>query len=86
MKKVTGHIQHYLPLMGIFAVGFLGFALFPYDKVFQGVVTVAVAVSYVVWGIIHHHIHKDLHFSVFIEYISIAVLGLIVVFSLIFRA
>ena len=84
MKKVARDIQHYVPLIGIFLAGLYGFYLFSYDKVFRGVVAIAMAVAYVFWGLVHHHIHKDLYFSVVIEYVAFAVLGLIIIFSLLF--
>jgi intracellular septation protein A len=86
MKRFSRHIQHYLPLLGIFTVGVLGFTIFSYDKIFQAALVLAVATAYVAWGIIHHHIHEDLHTSVVIEYLVIAVLGVVVVLSLLFRA
>lgn len=77
------HFSHYFPLIIIFIVGVLGFYLFSYDKFFQIGVAVILAVSYVFWGIIHHTIHKDIYFSVILEYIAVAILGLIIVLSLI---
>ncbi|OGM20602.1 hypothetical protein A2955_03205 [Candidatus Woesebacteria bacterium RIFCSPLOWO2_01_FULL_37_19] len=86
MHKLTRHIQHYLPLIGVFLVGILGFRMFAYDRVFQSVIVVATAASYVAWGFVHHHIHDDLHLSVILEYIAIAFLGVVIVFSVLFRA
>ena len=86
MKKMSRHIQHYLPLLGIFVVGVGGFFVFSYDEIFQAALILAVATAYVAWGIIHHHIHEDLHTSVIIEYLAIAILGVVVVLSLLFRA
>lgn len=85
MKTLVRHIKHYLPLFGILGAGFLGFYIFSYDKVFQAGVAVAAAVSYVSWGIIHHHLHNDLQLSIVIEYIAVAVLGLVVIFSVTLR-
>ncbi|MFZ5933146.1 MAG: hypothetical protein ACOYT7_03690 [Patescibacteria group bacterium] len=86
MRSFAKHLPHYLALFGILLVGGLSFALFSYDRVFQVAIAVATAVSYVVWGLVHHMLHKDLHLSVFIEYLLVASLGLIIIFSLIFRA
>ncbi len=86
MKRATKHLLHYLPLIAVFLAGLLAFWLFSYNRVFQIIVAVVVAVSYVVWGVIHHAIHKDLYLSTVVEYIVIASLGLIIIFSLIFRA
>jgi hypothetical protein len=66
--------------------GFLGYINFSYDKAFQIAIVVATAAGYVVWGIVHHYIHKDLHLSVIIEYILIAFLGVFIAASLVFRA
>jgi len=85
MRDITKHFPHYFPLIGIFLAGLLGFYLFSYDRAFQMIVAIAIATSYVVWGVVHHAIHKDLYLAVLIEYIAVAVLGLVVVFSLIFN-
>jgi hypothetical protein len=84
MKEIKKHIFHYLSLLAILVAGVIGFWLFSYDRLFQVAVGVAIAVSYVAWGIVHHTIHEDLHASVVIEYILVASLGLVIVFSLIF--
>jgi EamA domain-containing membrane protein RarD len=85
MKSFVKHLPHYFVLFGVLFAGVLAFTLFSYDKIFQMIVTIAVAVSYVVWGLIHHWIHRDLYFSVVIEYLVVATLGVVVVFSLILR-
>ena len=85
MKSLVRHLPHYLPLLGLFFTGILAFVLFSYDQAFQMIVAIAVAVFYVVWGIIHHAIHKDLYLAVVIEYLAVASLGLTIVFSLIIR-
>jgi hypothetical protein len=86
MKNIARHLPHYLTLFGILIAGVLAFILFSYDRIFQVGVLVAVAAGYVAWGVVHHAIHKNLHFSVFIEYLIVALLGLVVVLSLIFRS
>lgn len=85
MKGFSKHFPHYFPLLGIFIFGILAFMVFSYDKNFQMVVAAAVAVSYVFWGIVHHIVHKDLYLSVVFEYIAVAFLGLVIVFSLLIR-
>lgn len=85
MKKFKSHGLHYLSLLLILIVGVFALYIFSYDKYFQVIVVFLIAAGYVVWGIIHHKIHKDLHFSVVLEYITVATLGLIIVLSLIYR-
>ena len=86
MKKVSIHIQHYLPLLGVLIAGSLGYWLFSYDKAFQLVIAVATAAGYISWGVVHHHLHKDLTVGVILEYIAIALIGVFVILSLVFRA
>lgn len=85
MKSFARHLPHYILLFGILFAGFAGLVLFSYDRNFQIAVGLATAIGYVGWGVIHHFLHKDLHLETFIEYVAIATLGLIIIFSLIIR-
>lgn len=85
IKTFAKHLPHYLVLIGILLAGFTGLIIFSYDKTFQTGVALAVAASYVSWGLVHHYLHKDLHFEVFVEYLAIAAVGLVILFSLILR-
>jgi len=85
MRSISKHLPHYFVLFGTFLAGILAFSLFSYDRIFQMIVAVAVATSYVIWGLVHHSIHRDLYFSVVLEYLAVAALGLVMVFSLILR-
>jgi hypothetical protein len=85
MKHFARHLPHYFLLIGILFFGFGGLILFSYDRTFQVGIAIATAVSYVFWGIIHHHLHRDLHLEVVVEYIAVACLGLVVLFSIISR-
>lgn len=82
-RKLFKDISHYLPLFGLLLAGFIGFYRFSNDISFQKTIVIATASSYAVWGIVHHHIHKDLHVSVLVEYVLIAIIGVLAVFSLI---
>lgn len=84
MKDFTKHISHYIPLMGIFAAGMIGFWIFAYDRQFQFAVSLAVVVSYVVWGIVHHIIHKDFCLEIFFEYLMFAAVGFLILASVVF--
>jgi hypothetical protein len=86
MKRMIKHIPYYAPLIGIFFAASVGFYLFSYDRVFQVAISIAIALSYVIWGIIHHIMQKDLYWEVVVEYLVVASLGLVILFSLIFRA
>jgi hypothetical protein len=86
LRKISRHIAHFMPLVGILLVSVGGYFIFWYDKEFQAVIIIAASVSYVFWGLAHHHLHEELHAPIIIEYISIATLGLVVGLSLIFVA
>ena len=86
MKDFTKHLSHYVPLFGLLAAGFVAFWLFSYDRVFQIATVISTALAYVLWGIVHHYIHRDLNVSVIVEYLVIASLGLVVIFSLVLRS
>lgn len=78
------HFHHYFSLVAIFAFGLTGFYFFRYDNFFQTGLVVAMAVAYISWGIIHHIIHKDIRLEIIIEYVAIAILGIITTLSLIY--
>jgi hypothetical protein len=86
MKSFVKHLPHYLSLLGILFVSFAGLILFSYDKNFQLSIAVAAASAYVAWGVVHHILHRDFHFEIFLEYLAVAILGLTVIFSLIIRS
>lgn len=85
MQSLRKHLPHYISLVGIFTAGILGFYLFPYDNFFHVGVVMAVASAYVSWGIIHHAIHKDICLPIVLEYFTIALLGVVIAISLIYR-
>lgn len=80
------HLPHYLPLIGIFTAGILAFLVFSYDRQFQIGVALSLAAGHLVWGVVHHFLHDDLSPSVILEYIAVAIFGLVVLLSLILRA
>jgi len=86
LKKFVRKVSIYLPLVGILTATVLGILLFPYDKNFQLVCVIAAASSYVAWGFVYHYIRKDLYLSVILEYIIMALFGVLTLFFIIFRA
>jgi hypothetical protein len=66
--------------------GIAGFVIFSYDRAFQMAISFGLAGAYLVWGVIHHLVHRDFDIMVFAEYLAIATLGLIITFSLLLRA
>lgn len=86
MKHSKVNIRHYVPLFGIICASVLGFSLFSYDRFFQMAVVIGSSLAYISWGVVHHYLHKDLYFAVIVEYVTIAALGVAVIFLLLFRA
>lgn len=85
MKTISGHIYHYVPLLGIFLAGLTVFVSFYYDVKFQLAAAIAVSIAYVVWGVVHHYLHRDLYWEVVFEYVIYAAVGLLILTSIIFR-
>jgi len=85
MKAFIKDLSHYLVLFGILLAGFAGLILFSYDKAFQTAVASAIVLSYVSWGVVHHFLHGDLHFETVVEYLVVAILGFVIIFSMIIR-
>lgn len=81
----TKHLPHYISLIAILVVGFIGFYVFSYDHFFQVGVVIALSLSYISWGIIHHTLHKDICLTIVLEYVAIAILGIVMALSLIYR-
>ena len=86
MRSITRHFPHYASLFAVLLAGMVVILVFSYDRYLQAAGATSMAFSYIVWGIIHHYLHKDLDLSVFVEYVAVASLGLVIIFSLLFRA
>lgn len=78
MSDFTKHFSHYLSLIGVIIASLAGIIVFGYDKSFQTAIIISAGVSYVIWGIVHHHIHEDLNLKIILEYASAAGLGVVV--------
>jgi hypothetical protein len=83
MKKIIKHLSHSLLLFGILMSGFVGLILFSYDRNIQLLIAFLTSVGYVIWGVIHHKHNLDFHFEVLLEYIAVAVLGMVIIFTLV---
>jgi len=48
------------------------------------IITIAAAIAataYVAWGIIHHSRRGDLHLKIVLEYLALAILGVVLVYT-----
>lgn len=86
MESISKHLPHYFSLITIFVAGLVGFYVFSYDQSFQISAVIAMSLAYISWGVIHHTVHKDLCLAIVLEYAAVAVLGAVLVLSLIFQS
>jgi len=86
MKSSLEDLKHYLFLGAILSIGFGAFWYFNYTRMAQVGVTIAMGAAYVLWGIIHHTIKKDLHWRIILEYLVVAGVASMVTIFLLLRA
>lgn len=80
------NLKHYLSLATLLALGFAAFWVFNYNRLAQVGVTIALGAAYVFWGLVHHHLKKDFHFQILIEYFAVAIIACVAVVFLLLRA
>ena len=73
---------HYFVLAVILLGGIFMFFSSQGNTGIQLIVGTITAISYILWGIIHHLINHDLNVKIVIEYILIGVFGLTIIFFL----
>jgi len=85
-RDFAHHPMHYFTLLCIMLVGLWGIFWFNYSRAVQLGIILSMASSYVVWGIVHHAHHKDLHIKIVYEYLLVALFSVLIFASLVFRA
>lgn len=85
-KDFSHHPLHYFSLLCIMLVGLWGIFWFSYYRPLQLGIVISLAVSYVVWGVVHHAHHKDLHPKIVFEYVLVSFLAVLIFASLLLRA
>lgn len=81
-KDFSRHPLHYFTLLTVQLTGLWGVFLFSYNSAMQLIIVISMAVSYVVWGIVHHREHRDLHPKIILEYLLVATLAVLIFGSL----
>lgn len=74
-------LVHYLVLIIILTLGFIALILLRYHPL-RPFTIMLVATAYFVWGIFHHLTLGTLHRQVVLEYFSLALLGAIIIATL----
>ena len=74
-------LVHYLALVVILTLGFIALILLRYHLL-RPLAIIFTAAAYFVWGIFHHLTLGTLHRQVVLEYLSLAILGAIIIATL----
>ncbi|HBC72816.1 MAG: hypothetical protein UX91_C0006G0028 [Candidatus Amesbacteria bacterium GW2011_GWB1_47_19] len=77
-KDFSRHPLHYFTLLCVQVIGLWGLFWYAHQPRMQLAIIISMGVSYVVWGIIHHYDHRDLHIKIIAEYILIALLAVLI--------
>lgn len=85
ISDIKDHFAHYLALLFILGSGLFAFFYFRSFPQVQVISIFVTASFYVLWGIIHHYLEGDLHLRIIAEYAAIALLGFLVLFSVVNR-
>ena len=80
--KLSKHWAYYTSLILIFTLGFFLMSISSSNRQLQMGIVVFIALSYVLWGILHHLLNHDLSSKIVIEYVLIGSFGLAVVLFL----
>lgn len=84
-KDIKEQLGHYLVLLFILTFGAVAFFYFQRYPQAQIVSLFLTASFYVLWGIVHHYQQGDLHLRIILEYVAVAILGFIILFTMINR-
>ena len=84
-KTKINWLYRHMALMLILAIGVVSIYIFQGFPYRQMLIAVAMTAAYTGWGIIHHLQEGDLHLSVVVEYLLVAILFLVLMKGAIFR-
>lgn len=83
-KQVPHKYIHLIVLGIVMGLSLFTFFLLMGKKELQFMVGFMAAVSYILWGIIYHLIEHDLYLRIVIEYILVATVGLVLLYTVLF--
>ena len=78
-EKFAKHFWYYLTFLVVELGGVFAIFYFAYDMVMRIVIVSLMALFYIAWSSLHHHIHHNLTAKIVIEYVLIGALGIAVV-------
>ncbi|EKD23054.1 MAG: hypothetical protein ACD_83C00080G0002 [uncultured bacterium] len=82
-RLVKSHAIDYVVIVVLLAAFMLSVILFRFSYISIKVISIFMATAYVTWGVTHHTKRGHLDKKILLEYSGIALLGLVVVFSII---
>jgi len=83
--KITKDLKHYLALIAFLSFGLALFLIFNYNRQIQVGITLLMATIYVVWGVVHHGIKKEIHPRIIFEYLVVAIVASVTMIFLLLR-
>lgn len=75
-------LYHFLVLIAILAAGIFTFIGVRPNTTLQLFIGIMTAVAYVLWGLIHHAVKKDLHERIMIEYLLIGTIAIVLLVTM----
>jgi hypothetical protein len=85
-QETRHNLLHYSVLVVMMNIIVGAFLFFSFEQLYQMIIVLIAGIAYVLWGIIHHQVNDDLHSKVIFEYVLVALLAELIIFSLILRA
>lgn len=77
------HVFQFAILFLLITTGFFSFVRCFGDSIKQLQIVILTGIAYAFWGIFHHYYERDLNWKIVIEYCSIALLGISILWALI---
>jgi fatty acid desaturase len=85
-EEMKSNLFHYSALVVMMNILIGAYLFLGFNRTYQMIIVLTAGIAYVFWGIIHHHLNDDLHLKVLAEYVLVALLAELIIFSLILRA
>ena len=83
ISELRKYPSHYLALSIILAVGSITILLFRFDALLLNIAVYSMGGMYIVWGILHHRSANHIRLKVMLEYLLVALLGIIIIKTLV---
>ena len=75
-------VIHFLVLVAILASGIFTFIYVRPNTTLQLFVGIVTSIAYVIWGLIHHAVQKDLHRKIMVEYLLIGAIAIVLLVTM----